>query len=227
LCEIIAYAIKKVIMAAHKPAEAIIVLGFDLTSKEKLARRAVARLDIAHELWKNKAAPKIVVSGRHSLSKPKIPSRTQAEVMKKYLVKKDVPADDILLEDLSLDTIGNAYFTKIKVVIPNKWEKIIVVTSETHLPRAEETFGHIYGPDFDIQAVAAPEVNRLDQRGYELLGYTLLEEVLGNTSPGDHDAIGERLFDTVPQYKQLFAVDSTSEAGVRLSGDPELLRSAA
>lgn len=62
-----------------------------------------------------------------------------------YLLRKGVPASRILMETGSYDTIGNAYFSLVIHVLPRRFERLLVVTSEFHMRRTETLLRWIYG----------------------------------------------------------------------------------
>ena len=57
-----------------------------------------------------------------------------------YLLQHDVPAQQLLRETSSYDTIGNGYFAAVIHAIPRRWQKIMVVTSDFHMPRSQAIF---------------------------------------------------------------------------------------
>lgn len=69
----------------------------------------------------------------------------ESETAAKYLLDKGVSARKVLTETSSLDTIGNAYFSKVFHVAPLRLKKILVITSEFHMPRTEAIFLWVYG----------------------------------------------------------------------------------
>jgi len=73
-----------------------------------------------------------------------------AEVMKTYALQRDIPAGDIYLEKRSLDTVGQAIFSKRDVIVPKRWANLIVISNDYHLERVKKIFSFIYGKEFDI-----------------------------------------------------------------------------
>lgn len=184
-----------------KPSgEAFIVLGGGLDRTEELSEKVTQRMDVTISEWQEATAPYVTISGGHSFLARKIPTTSEATVMKQYAIDKGVPESDIFIEECSLDTVGNALFTKTNIVIPNGWEHLIVVTSSSHLPRAVKIFEHVFGNDFEIRGIPAPEQVGIRERVWETLGSVLVNEVLRGTKPGDNEAIQERLFDLIPGY---------------------------
>jgi hypothetical protein len=60
------------------------------------------------------------------------------------LLHMNVPADRILSESSSFDTIGNAYFSRTIHADVLGWSRLLVVTSKFHMPRTRAIFETIY-----------------------------------------------------------------------------------
>lgn len=185
--------------------DVLIVHGHGLTPEEKPDTHTVLRMDTAIAAWREGVAPNMVVSGNHSfLYRTPLfgdpPQLSEAKAMLQYGLEQGVSRESILVEDQSLDTIGNALFSKVHCTMPNEWGRLTVVTSDSHLARALKIFKHVYGKDFDITGISAPEEIGIKEMIWEPLGSALVKEVLRGTRSGDHEAIQERLFDLVPGY---------------------------
>jgi hypothetical protein len=63
----------------------------------------------------------------------------------KYLVEAGIPAGRILIESRSLDTIGNAFFSRVVHVEPRGLRRLLVITSDFHLARTRAVFEWVYG----------------------------------------------------------------------------------
>ncbi len=180
--------------------EALVVHGAGLTPDEELTEKAVQRMDTAISAWNEGVAENMVVSGGYSFMLDTPPSVSEAFVMKRYGLNHGLSAKAIHIEDESLDTIGNALYTKSRYLIPNGWVHPMVVTSRSHLPRTLEIFQHVMGDDFEVTGIAAPEKVTLKDQAYEAVGATMMREILRGTKPGDDEAIRERLERLVPGY---------------------------
>jgi hypothetical protein len=78
-----------------------------------------------------------------------------------YLVGRGVDPRRILIEESSYDTLGNAFFSRVLHVIPRGFSRVLVITSEFHMPRVEAVFRWVYGLDGGSCAVefdAVPDV---------------------------------------------------------------------
>jgi uncharacterized SAM-binding protein YcdF (DUF218 family) len=83
----------------------------------------------------------------------------------RYLMTQGIAPDRIRIEALSLDTIGNAYFAKLLHVDPAKWSRLLVVTSEFHMPRTRAIFEWVFGFEagrYSVEFDASPNTGMSD-----------------------------------------------------------------
>jgi len=83
----------------------------------------------------------------------------------RYLVGAGIPADRILTETCSYDTIGNAFFSRVIHADPGGFRRLLVITSDFHLPRTQAVFEWIYSLtppkvayDLHFEAVTDPDM---------------------------------------------------------------------
>ncbi len=127
--------------------DAIIVLGAGVTKKGNLTRIARSRMGKAVELYQKGVAPRIVVSGKR-----------EALAMRKYAVRKEIPGRCVFAENHSLDTIGNAFFTRKLFLEPGVWNRVVVVTSVFHVARAGFIFRKVLGKGYYVKVVPSMRV---------------------------------------------------------------------
>src|SRR5579872_3621068 len=72
------------------------------------------RMDTAISVVNSEDVP-LVVSGNYPFRWRKAPPIPLAQLMRDYAVDQGVPSSMIIVQDKSLDTIGDALFTKIEV----------------------------------------------------------------------------------------------------------------
>lgn len=180
--------------------DAVICLAGGIEGEDGLPPKVQARMDTALSLIRCGASENLLVTGGWYFLMNGRPKHTEADLMRKYAEERGIPSRDIYSEDLSHDTIGQAYYTKRLIVEPQKWVKLALVTSETHIDRSERIFEHVYGPDYTIDGYAAPEQRTIQNTAYELAASFLLHQILAGTTPGDDEVIGQRLRDTIPGY---------------------------
>ena len=80
-----------------------------------------------------------------------------------YLWGRGYPAERVLIENASYDTIGNAYFARVMHVDPAGFQRLCVITSEFHLPRTEAAFRWIFTlppvrHDYVLTFLSVPDV---------------------------------------------------------------------
>ncbi len=73
-----------------------------------------------------------------------------------YLMRHGILPERILIETSSYDTIGNAYFSRMIHIDPLSLKKLLIVTSEFHMPRTQVIFEWVYHleglpQDYDLE----------------------------------------------------------------------------
>lgn len=120
---------------SHK-FDAIIVLGGGLTGNCGLDPSLKARMEMAIQLYEQKKAAKLIVSGG---IQPKNNSCIEAIAMKQFALSKNVPEAAIMLEQLARNTYENAYYST-DLMEGKGMKSAIIVTSDFHAKRANIIF---------------------------------------------------------------------------------------
>ena len=116
----------------------IVVLGAGVITTAPPLRPEPALTDTSDRLWHaarlyhRGLAPRIIVSGGSYAAQRGAQAQTEAEAMREVLVDLDVPADRIVLEGNSLNTIDN--IREVRTLVGS--ERVALVTSGFHMPRA-------------------------------------------------------------------------------------------
>lgn len=144
--------------------EAILVPGGGLGRDGRLPLWVQRRFDRALE-----AAPAgfyIPLSAGTTFRPPPVDGQgfpvSEAAAGARYLMARGVPAERILIEACSWDTIGNAVFSRLLHVDPRGLRRLLVVTSAFHLARTEAAFRWVYGLEppnggYDLGFAPAPD----------------------------------------------------------------------
>lgn len=106
--------------------DCIIVLGGGIR-KDRPSPLLKDRLDKAIELYKNKVAPKIIMSGDHGNK-----DHDEVNVMKNYAIENGVLSEDIFMDHAGFSTYDTMY--RAKEIFGVK--KAIIVTQQYHLYRS-------------------------------------------------------------------------------------------
>ncbi|KKO55474.1 hypothetical protein XI25_00705 [Paenibacillus sp. DMB20] len=111
----------------------IIVLGSGLIGGDQVPPLLGSRLDTGIEQYmKYNQEPKIIVSGGQGPDE----LLSEAAAMKKYIVEKGIPDEDVLAEDKSRNTMQNMQFSKSIMDSIKPDHKSIFVTNNYHVFRA-------------------------------------------------------------------------------------------
>ena len=129
--------------------DAIFVLGGGVRDNFALPEWSLRRFDLALQLRDSEPFVSLSAGTAHrpilvdSLGLPMYESIAGAE----YLRSRGVAERDIFTETASWDTIGNAYFARVLFADVFGWQRILVVTSEFHMPRSEAIFRWVFQMD--------------------------------------------------------------------------------
>lgn len=136
-----------------KQYDVILVLAGGLDDKGHCHPWVKRRLDLAVKFWHRDPSRYIVCLGGGTYHKAPFLNHANFVVHEStacadYLMRvHHVPGRQILKEWASFDTIANAFFALTNHVIPRRWNRILVITSDFHLPRSRKIFDWVFGLD--------------------------------------------------------------------------------
>lgn len=129
--------------------DAIIVLSHGMESNCKLNNESIQRATAAAEKfitlkpkalitcgWRYRTECDVSLAGAYSCF-----IQENFQIDAKYILKEESPKD----------TVGEAFFTKINIVKPKEWQRLLIITSDYHVPRTAKIFKFIYGNEFQIE----------------------------------------------------------------------------
>jgi uncharacterized SAM-binding protein YcdF (DUF218 family) len=138
----------------------IIILGYTLTDDGAVQPILKSRLDRALSIYQ--PTDTLLVCGKYA-PKALIPRRcehtTEAEAMKQYLIEHGINSENILKEERSATTFGNAFFSYLDVLkgAPQKYQSIIVISNEFHEPLLRYSFDKVFGNHHAYVFSAVPD----------------------------------------------------------------------
>lgn len=184
--------------------DAAVVLGAGINPRGEISSLAKERINKAVAIAQDTVP--IIMTGRWSYLIDYTPPTTEAAAMKSYsLVHHPIlkTGDHIFVEDKSMDTIGNAYFTKTQLLAPHMWQHIAILVSDFNAERSTYIFRKILGENYDITTIATPsglsseELHMKTAVENKLLMFT--KQLLGPISDGDHEAVN-KIMELFPGY---------------------------
>lgn len=110
-------------------SDALIVLGAQVYSSGELSPQLALRMEAAWAAYQ-KYPRMIVVCGGQGGNEP-LP---EGEAMRAWLLEKGVPDDQVIAETTSMNTLQN--LQNAIALLPASAQRITIVTSDYHLPRA-------------------------------------------------------------------------------------------
>lgn len=109
-------------------ADALIVLGYRC-DEGRIHPLLQERLDLAIELYRNYAFSAMIVSGGAVTYR-----KSEAEIMRDYLLDRGIPETAILLEDRSRNTVHNVVNCRI-IMQQHGWHSCLLVSNSFHIRR--------------------------------------------------------------------------------------------
>ncbi|HAG80918.1 MAG TPA: YdcF family protein [Cyanobacteria bacterium UBA12227] len=138
--------------------DVIIVLGNPATEDGEPGAIMTTRVEKAVELFNQKLANKIIVSGNAVYNQ-----FNEAVIMSELARSLGVPATAIIKETVARNSYENAKLA-VDILNANNWTRALVITSPYHLKRASYIFSH-YDIDYKIVVANYPKgfstVNKL------------------------------------------------------------------
>ncbi len=131
---ITAVIITSAISDREQKVDSLIVLGAGLKG-ETPTLVLKKRLDYTLDYYKDNPDVKIIVSGGQGIGE----TITEAEGMKRYLVKHNIPENVILKEERSTSTYENMMYSKkvYESTLGKPLDKVMIVTNDFHMFRAK------------------------------------------------------------------------------------------
>lgn len=137
-----------------KKYDAIVVLGSQPDYRTwKFPSHTYRSLDHAIELIEQGVAPYIALSGDRALKYDNTgiaqPFR-ECDKEEEYLLAHGCPADVILKEGKSRDTVANFYYLKNLVFRPHNIKHVLLITTDFRVERIRFLWQKVMGPDYSL-----------------------------------------------------------------------------
>ncbi len=150
--------------------DAVIILGGGVRKNGSLPIWVLRRVRKALE-YKDKTKY-FITSSAYTVNKKPVINKMGFPVnesikMGELLKKAGISKSRILTERWSHDTIGNAYFTRLIHIDQLNLKKLLIITSEFHLPRSKAIFNWVFGLNnslfrpykLDFESVSDSKIN--------------------------------------------------------------------
>jgi uncharacterized SAM-binding protein YcdF (DUF218 family) len=186
-------------------SDMIIVLGGGISAKGILPFWVEERLEKAAELYFSSQIPKILLSGKGRDDFPV----AEAKAMSDYLQLKGIPEEDILREELSRDTIQNAFFSTVIHLLPLGIKSALIITNAFHLERSKMIFDYVCGDKLHLKYISVSdekiEADLLRRRkNSEAQLITFYNNLFSSFDKGDLRAVHDFIFNPQNKYYKLY-----------------------
>lgn len=127
--------------------EAIIVLGGSFIDEFSLPVWVENRLNAA--IQQDKSTDHYILLSRGSPHKPPVIGESghaidECQIMANYMIERNVNPQKIMTDSWSMDTIGNAYAALMMHCLPRNLRKLLIITSDFHMPRSRSIFEKVF-----------------------------------------------------------------------------------
>ncbi len=126
--------------------KAALVLG--ASTKKILFKNKVKK---ALSLYKKGVVKKIIFSGRWWGGLKYKPNITEARSMANYAISLGLSKHHVFLQERSLNTIGNLYFSKKYFLVPNGIFDLIIITNKDHVKKVKYLTKKILGLRYSVR----------------------------------------------------------------------------
>lgn len=200
-------------MSIADAPELAVVLGGGIAPEGDPLPSTKARAHRAAQLARERPELMVICSGDRQ---PDAPAGTSSEaaLMRDLIVGWGVAAERIAIEDESRDTIGNAVLTALRHLKDIEPRPLSVITSPFHLERATETFRHVLGYQWQVQAVASDETDDdIERAARETTYIQETTKFFEGVRPGDLRTMARRLRERWPYYAGLRSLELDASTG--------------
>ena len=133
---------------------AIIILGPGQLPDGTIVLWGKTRIDAAYQKFLDIVYPSYVIlsGGRKShLTSEASAMRDYIQMQYPEMLKK------LLFEELSVDTLQNAFFTKVIHVDPLEIKKLTIITNSFHMPRVKQIFTNLFNASYHLEFLEAAD----------------------------------------------------------------------
>lgn len=150
---------------------------------------------------------KLILSGSRPPDDPGTHGCTEASVMAEIVraelaTRQDAASEpELLLEDQSFDTFGNAIFTVARYLKNEEPGTLYVITSPFHMERAVYIFEQVLGKKWTVVARESPEWEGETRQPGAPAAMERARAFFSDIEPGDLSACEKKLVARIPAYR--------------------------
>ena len=179
--------------------DAAVVYSYFMDSDGSLGLVSKTRMDLGISAYFSGKVGYLILPG--GLAQPEL-GRTHAEALEEYAISEGVNPDRIITEDLSLDTTMQVFRVK-RIMLEREMNGVLMVSSKRHLPRIRY-MSEFMMPNATLGYVGI-NIPQMDEskRKSELNSLRMFYDTFASITPGDDEAIAQRMIDQHALYHNL------------------------
>ena len=182
-----------------KNFDVILVLSNEMNREGELNKESKARANKAIKIFKSYSAKYLITSG---WAYRKDTDLCIATAFKNYIIANSNIKSNLVLTELnSRDTVGDAYFTKTNIVVPNNFKKLCIITSNYHIFRTRRIFNLIYGNEYYMSFIGVKLLPSFLSIMKEFKSFKSFENTFSKLSSGNDIQIRETIRKNHPYMK--------------------------
>lgn len=181
----------------------IIAILSEQSVNNEISPETKQRIKLGLELKKRDLSDILVMSGKEIPGNRTNEGLSYAFLMREYAISFGVCPKSILLEEESLDTVGQAFFIKKNILIPNHYKSMVVVSSDYHIKRVKIIFDFICGKDYNLKYFYANTIKMRYEKtkNKEEKSLNTFLSFFKEIESGNDEQILKKLFTSHPLYK--------------------------
>jgi len=160
-----------------------IILSHWLKEDGSLSDETRERVDLGIDLLERGVVGGLVMTGDHKERGRQFKYKL-CTAMKNYAVSWGVDPKAIFEEDVSLETVGNLFFSKIGIIKPMGYSNVAIVSHDHHITRSREIAQVMYGTDYKLGFFGVESLGKVDVSNLDAFRKTF-----EGVRPGDDEAI--------------------------------------
>lgn len=174
-------------------SKSVIILAHLMESNGTLDKETIARINKGIEVYDRGSYADILLCGWAYRKDAEI---TLAEAMQCH-INASFPehAEACILQPLSRDTVGDAFFSKLLLDLkyPKMQHEVTIVTSDYHAHRASTIFEFIFGENNSLRVDSIPYESTPEIAAHERLSLQTFRQTFKAVQPGNTAKIYDRL----------------------------------
>jgi uncharacterized SAM-binding protein YcdF (DUF218 family) len=177
-------------MQTQNSYDVIVILCGGIKDDGSLTEHQKQLVELGVHLVEEGAASNLAICGGYGYKVKRVPDILEAKAYKSYALTLGMSDQHVFIETDSKDTLGNAYFLKVQILLPHNWKNLLVIPSINHTnARVNYVLQKVLGSGYSWDIRRANENTNPENLAREERSLALTKEINDVFTDGDHEAI--------------------------------------